>query len=84
LKKDEQVSRRNENRLGKNTPIGWMPNDWEYSQVGLCCLVRNELRLPLSTEVRKTVQGLYPYYGPTGILDYIDHYRVEGKSVLSG
>jgi type I restriction enzyme S subunit len=83
LEKDDLVSRRNENRPGyKNTPIGWMPADWEYSQVGLCCLVKNELRLPLNTEVRKTVQGLYPYYGPTGILDYIDHYRVEGKYAL--
>ena len=30
------------------------------------------------------MQGDYRYYGPTGIFDYIDEYRVEGKYVLIG
>ena len=30
------------------------------------------------------MQGEYPYYGPTGILDFIDHHRVDGKYALIG
>jgi type I restriction enzyme S subunit len=30
------------------------------------------------------MSGEYPYYGPTGILDYINEYRVDGKFVLIG
>jgi type I restriction enzyme S subunit len=77
------MSKRNENRPGyKKTKVGWIPEDWGVSPVGLSCQIKNELRLPLSTEVRKTIQGPYPYYGPTGILDHIDHYRLKGTYAL--
>ncbi len=44
----------------------------------------NNLRKPISATERSTMQGKYPYYGPTGILDYINEYRVEGEYVLIG
>lgn len=58
------------------------PRGWQYRQLGEVCKVSNNLRLPLSVEERKDVQGIYPYYGPTKILDYINEYRVEGKFTL--
>lgn len=74
---------RNENRPGyKKTKSGWLPSNWKVSTVGLSCQIKNELRLPLSTEVRKTIQGEYPYYGPRGILDHIDHCRIKGTYAL--
>ena len=30
------------------------------------------------------MQGEYPYYGPTGILDHLNEYRVEGQYALIG
>lgn len=68
------------NRLG----VSRIPNGWKLSTVGKACTIRNELRLPLSLEMRETMQGVYPYYGPTGILDYLDEFRVEGDFALIG
>lgn len=67
-------------RLG----ITAVPEGWALTTVGQACTIRNELRLPLSVEVRASMAGAYPYYGPTGILDYINEFRVEGEFALIG
>jgi type I restriction enzyme S subunit len=38
----------------------------------------------LSVEVREQMSGEYPYYGPTGILDWLEDYRAEGDFSLIG
>ncbi|WP_076782528.1 restriction endonuclease subunit S [Balneola sp. EhC07] len=68
----------------RQTEIGLIPEDWEVETVGEAFEIKNNLRLPISRNVRKSMQGKYPYYGPTGIQDYIDEYRVEGKHALIG
>lgn len=44
----------------------------------------NSLRKPLSQAVRSEMQGEYPYWGPTSILDYLNEYRIDGEYVLIG
>lgn len=67
-------------RLGVSSiPIGWT-----LSSVGNACTIRNELRLPLSVEMRAEMQGNYPYYGPTGVLDHINEFRADGEFALIG
>lgn len=61
-----------------------LPLDWILTTVGKACSIRNELRRPLSTDTRATMIGQYPYYGPTGVLSFIDEYRVEGTFALIG
>lgn len=39
-------------------------------------------RVPISAELRK--KGNYPYYGATGIVDYIDNYLFSGNHLLVG
>lgn len=68
----------------KDSKLGRIPVDWEPSTIGQSCFVRNEYRKPLSQEVRAKMQGDYRYYGPTGIFDYINEYRIEGMYVLIG
>lgn len=68
----------------KDSKLGRIPVEWEPSIIGQSCFVRNEYRKPLSQEVRAKMQGDYRYYGPTGIFDYINEYRIEGKYVLIG
>lgn len=75
-----QAAERNLDRLGVNC----VPNGWRLSSVGEACVVRNDLRLPLSVETRSTMQGEYPYFGPTGVIDYLDEFRVEGEFALIG
>lgn len=60
------------------------PEGWIVSTVEKECSIDNQLRLPLSEDERKEMQGIYPYYGPTKAVDFIDHYRVEGRYALIG
>jgi type I restriction enzyme S subunit len=57
---------------------------WPVSTVGQACTIRNDLRLPLSEEVRAGITGPYPYYGPTGVLDHINEFRLDGRFALIG
>jgi len=66
------------------TPLGRIPVEWEVKRLGESSEVCNSFRKPISALVRENMKGDYPYYGPTGILDYIDEYRVDGKFVLIG
>lgn len=61
-----------------------VPEGWIVSKVGEECSIDNHLRLPISEEERKEMQGRYPYYGPTKAVDFLDHYRVEGRYALIG
>ena len=68
----------------KQTEIGIIPNDWNIKSINEAFEICNNLRLPISEDVRKTMQGIYPYYGPTKIQDYINNYRVKGEFALIG
>lgn len=68
----------------KQTEIGLIPEDWDLKNVGDCFKICNNLRLPISQEIRNSMQGIYPYYGPTKIQDYINEYRVDGEYALIG
>lgn len=74
-------------KLNKNVPVLRFPEfegDWEISNVGSACEVKNNLRKPISLPERELMQGSYPYYGPTGIIDYLNEYGLDGKFALIG
>lgn len=60
------------------------PPSWTTRTVGEACSIRNDLRLPISREERATIEGPYPYYGPTGQLDAIADFRLDGTFALIG
>ena len=60
------------------------PKGWQLKPVSEAFEICNNLRLPISEEERKKIQGPYPYYGPTKIQDWINEYRVDGKYALIG
>lgn len=68
----------------RKTDIGIIPQDWEELTVEESVCIQNELRTPISQQVRDTIRGCFPYYGPTQVQDYINTYNVEGPSVLIG
>jgi restriction endonuclease S subunit len=57
---------------------------WVIKTIRDCCQIWNNYRKPISREEREKIKGEFPYYGPTGILDYISEYRIEGEFVLIG
>lgn len=61
-----------------------VPQNWIASKVGEECSIDNYLREPISEQDRKEMQGPYPYYGPTKVVDFLDHYRIEGRYALIG
>lgn len=42
----------------------------------------NSRRIPLSSMQRANKKGIYPYYGASGIVDYIDDYIYDGSYIL--
>jgi type I restriction enzyme, S subunit len=68
----------------KQTEIGIIPEDWRFSTVKNEFEICDNLRLPINQNTRKKMIGVYPYYGPTGILDYINQFRVDGEYALIG
>ena len=56
--------------------------DWEIKTLGEICEVLDSKRKPITK--RDRTAGEYPYYGATGILDYVHEYIFDEKLVLIG
>lgn len=56
----------------------------EWPRVPLRDVVQNfdSRRIPLSNRERKKRQGRYPYYGATGVMDYVDDFLFNGLYLL--
>lgn len=59
-----------------------MRKGWEYKKLGDCTQILDSQRKPVTQKDRKS--GIYPYYGATGIQDYVDKYIFDGRYVLVG
>lgn len=59
-----------------------MKQGWEYKKLGDCTQILDSQRKPVTKKDRKG--GVYPYYGATGIQDYVDQYIFDGRYVLVG
>lgn len=55
---------------------------WEYKKLGEVCEVLDKFRKPVTKSDR--VAGQYPYYGATGIQDYVADYIFDGRYLLLG
>ena len=56
--------------------------DWTEKNLGEICEILDKLRKPITKKDR--VSGEYPYYGATGIVDYVDGYIFDEKLILIG
>ena len=66
----------------KRTKIGVIPEDWTTNTVGKALVIENNKRKPISELERREIQGVYPYYGPTKIQDYLNEYHYDGEYAL--
>jgi type I restriction enzyme S subunit len=64
--------------------VSFIPEGWKLDKVGKALKIKNNLRKPISQEVRSTIQGSYPYYGPTKIQGYISDFEQDGIYALIG
>ena len=64
--------------------------EWETIPLADCAEILDSQRIPLNSEQRaartegKSQQELYPYYGATGQVGFIDDFIFEGEHLLIG
>ena len=66
----------------KNAEIGLLPIDWSVSTVENTCEILDSKRVPITKAKRES--GTIPYYGATGLLDYVRNYIFDEELVLVG
>lgn len=66
----------------KQTEIGLMPEDWEVTTLSNSVFFLDGMRRPIKSNERKS--GQYPYYGASGIIDYVEDYIFDDELILLG
>ncbi len=62
--------------------IGEIPEHWEVKNLRYAFYFLNHRRIPLSAVERESMQGEHPYYGASGIIDYVNEYIFDEKTIL--
>lgn len=63
---------------------GTMPSEWRIGSVGEIIELYDSKRIPLSGAQRAKMNKIYPYYGATSLMDYVDDYLFDGIYLLLG
>ena len=63
---------------------GEMPADWHLGTVSEIIELHDSKRIPLSSRERASLAKIYPYYGATSVMDYVDRYLFDGIYLLLG
>ena len=65
-----------------------LPQGWAVCRLEDVCQICDNQRQPINSterqERKKRAQTLYPYYGATGQVDWIDDYMLDGTFILLG
>ena len=59
-----------------------IPQEWSNCKLKEFINLFDSKRVPLSSKDRGERQGVYPYYGATGIMDYVNDYIFDGDYIL--
>jgi len=68
----------------KESPLGQIPKDWCVGKLDNLAINHDGRRIPLKQSDRDKMEGIYPYYGASGVIDWVDSYLFEGDYVLLG
>lgn len=59
-----------------------IPDGWVIEHLEQLIDIYDSERIPLSKSEREKRKGTYPYFGATGILDYVDDFIFDGEYIL--
>ncbi|PRG79810.1 restriction endonuclease subunit S [Burkholderia multivorans] len=59
-----------------------MAGEWLREPLGKLAQNFDARRVPLSAREREKRRGMFPYYGATGVMDYVDDFLFEGLHLL--
>ena len=65
-----------------DSKLGKIPENWEVKKLGDVSVNHNHKRKSLSKAQRTQMEGLYPYYDPVSILDYVNVYQFDDDYLL--
>ena len=63
---------------------GNLPVGWRLGTIGDIIQLHDSKRVPLSGAERDKMAKVYPYYGATSLMDYVDNYLFDGIYLLLG
>lgn len=63
---------------------GKIPAGWHIGTVSEIIELHDSKRIPLSSREREKLDKIYPYYGATSVMDYVDRYFFDGIYLLLG
>jgi type I restriction enzyme S subunit len=64
--------------------LGAIPAHWEVKKLAWLTACLDGRRVPLNAEERSRMQGEYPYWGASSIVDYVDKWLFDEELVLLG
>ena len=67
-----------------DSELGMIPEGWRVGNLLDIAKLYDAKRKPLSSRERENMKKLYPYYGATSIMDYVDKYIFDGTYLLMG
>ena len=68
----------------KQTEIGVIPEGWNVIELREAVDFLDGRRIPIKSGDRRKMKGDYPYYGASGIVDYVNAYLFDGSYILLG
>jgi len=68
----------------KQTDIGLIPEDWEAMKLREVADFLDGRRRPINERDRAKMRGEYPYYGASGVVDYVNDYIFDEELILLG
>ena len=67
-----------------DSELGMIPEGWKVGGLFDIAEICDKKRKPLSGNVREKMDKIYPYYGATSCMDYVDDYIFDGIYTLIG
>lgn len=64
--------------------LGPIPTGWQVKTLGQVSLCFDSKRVPLSNRDRASRRGVYPYFGATSVMDYINDFLFDDIYLLLG
>lgn len=68
----------------KQTEVGVIPKDWDVKALESVATFLDGKRRPVKSADRARMRGSIPYYGASGIVDYVNDYLFDDELILLG
>lgn len=68
----------------EDSELGPIPKGWRVKTLGEVVNCFDSKRIPLSSSEREKRKGIFPYYGASSLMGYVDDFIFDGVHILMG